>query len=121
MREAGSKAALIGGIGPLTYAGGCLMLALVAIAMIGLAGRARSPRIEFTGALFLVGFAALFAWQIGGFVRRNRPRIYTFDQLARRRCCRNASQSSAMKRDFAGARGARHRGGAFSRYQTAAS
>jgi hypothetical protein len=36
---------------------------------------------EWAGALFLVGFAALFAWQIGGFVRRNRPRAYTFDDL----------------------------------------
>jgi hypothetical protein len=36
---------------------------------------------EFAGALFLVGFAALFAWQIGGFVRRNRPRAYTSDHL----------------------------------------
>jgi hypothetical protein len=36
---------------------------------------------EFAGALFLVGFAALFAWQVGGFVRRNRPRTYTFDRL----------------------------------------
>jgi hypothetical protein len=31
--------------------------------------------------LFLVGFAALFAWQVGGFIRRNRPRTYTFDRL----------------------------------------
>jgi hypothetical protein len=23
----------------------------------------------------------MFAWQIGGFVRRNRPRPYTFDRL----------------------------------------
>jgi len=29
----------------------------------------------------VVGFAALFGWQIGGFMRRNRPRRYTFDQL----------------------------------------
>jgi hypothetical protein len=36
---------------------------------------------EFGGALFLVGFAALFGWQIGGFIRRNRPQTYTFDQL----------------------------------------
>jgi hypothetical protein len=36
---------------------------------------------EFAGALFLVGFAALFAWQVGGFVGRNRPRAYTFDHL----------------------------------------
>jgi hypothetical protein len=31
--------------------------------------------------LFLVGFAALFAWQIGGFVARNRPRAYSSDHL----------------------------------------
>jgi hypothetical protein len=36
---------------------------------------------EFAGALFLVGFAALFGWQIGGFVLRNKPRNYTFDDL----------------------------------------
>jgi hypothetical protein len=36
---------------------------------------------EWAGALFLVGFGALFAWQIGGFVGRNRPRAYTFDRL----------------------------------------
>jgi hypothetical protein len=33
------------------------------------------------GALFLVGFAALFVWQIGGFVKRNTPRTYSFDRL----------------------------------------
>jgi hypothetical protein len=36
---------------------------------------------EWAGGLFLVGFAALFSWQIGGFVRRNRPQAYTFDHL----------------------------------------
>jgi hypothetical protein len=36
---------------------------------------------EFVGALFLVGFAALFTWQIGGFVKRNRPRSYSLDNL----------------------------------------
>jgi len=36
---------------------------------------------EWAGALFLVGFAALFAWQVGGFIRRNRPLAYTFDDL----------------------------------------
>ena len=36
---------------------------------------------EFTAALFLVGFAVLFTWQIGGFVKRNRPRSYSFDAL----------------------------------------
>jgi hypothetical protein len=31
--------------------------------------------------LFVAGFAALFAWRVGGFIRRNRPRLYTFDDL----------------------------------------
>jgi hypothetical protein len=31
--------------------------------------------------LFILGFAALFAWQVGGFVRRNQPRSYSFDRL----------------------------------------
>ena len=36
---------------------------------------------EFAGALFLVGFAALFGWQVGGFLRRNRPLPYTFAHI----------------------------------------
>jgi hypothetical protein len=36
---------------------------------------------ELAGILFLIGFAALFAWQVGGFVRRNRPQAYSFDHL----------------------------------------
>ena len=35
----------------------------------------------YGGALFIAGFAALFAWQIGGFLTRNKPRRYTFDAL----------------------------------------
>jgi hypothetical protein len=80
MQRAGSKAALIGGIGPRTYAAGIVLLALVGIAISGLFVRAIATG-EYAGALFLVGFAALFGWQIGGFVRRNRPRAYTFDRL----------------------------------------
>jgi hypothetical protein len=80
MQMAGGKAALIGGIGPKTYAAGIVLLALVGIAISGLFIRAIATR-EFSGALFLVGFAALFAWQIGGFVARNRPQSYTFDRL----------------------------------------
>ena len=38
---------------------------------------------EHVGALFLVGFSLLFYWQIGGFIRRNRPVVYTFNQLPR--------------------------------------
>jgi hypothetical protein len=80
MRQAGSDAALIGGLGPRTYAAALALVSLVAIAMSGLFVRALATG-EWAGALFLVGFAALFAWQVGGFVRRNRPRAYTFDDL----------------------------------------
>ena len=80
MKEAGSNAALIGGLRPRIYAAAVMLLALVAIAMSGLLVRSIATG-EFAGALFLVGFAALFAWQIGGFIRRNRPRGYTFERL----------------------------------------
>ena len=80
MEKAGSKAALIGGLRPRIYAAAMVLLTLVTIAMAGLLVRAIATG-ELTGALFLVGFAALFAWQIGGFVRRNRPRAYTSDHL----------------------------------------
>jgi hypothetical protein len=80
LAKAGSKAVLIGGIGPKTYAAGIVLLALVAIAIAGLLVRAIATR-ELAGALFLVGFAALFGWQIGGFLRRNRPRTYAFGDL----------------------------------------
>lgn len=80
MAKAGSKAALMGGIGPKTYAAAVVLLALVGIAISGLFVRAIVTG-EWMGALFLVGFAALFAWQVGGFIGRNRPRAYTFDHL----------------------------------------
>ena len=80
MAEAGSKAALVAGIGPKTYVAALAMLTFLAISMVGLFVRAVGIG-EWYGALFLVGFAALFTWQIGGFVRRNRPRTYDFDHL----------------------------------------
>ena len=80
LQRAGSGAALIGGLRPRVYAAALTLLMLVAIAMAGLLVRAVATD-EWTGALFMVGFAALFAWQIGGFVRRNRPRAYTFEHL----------------------------------------
>ncbi|WP_065752576.1 hypothetical protein [Bradyrhizobium paxllaeri] len=80
MKAAGSKASLLGGIGTMTYATAVVMLALLATAMVGLLVRALATS-EFTGALFLVGIAIWFAWTIGGFIKRNRPRRYTFDEL----------------------------------------
>jgi hypothetical protein len=80
MKQAGSRAELLGGVGPKTYAGGIVLLALVGISMAGLLIRAVTTG-EFAGALFLIGFTVLFGWQIGGFMVRNRPRTYTFDHL----------------------------------------
>ena len=82
MQRAGSKAALAGGLKSGLYIAGAVVVALVAISITGLLVRALATG-EFSGALFLVGFAALFGWQIGGFMRRNRPQTYAFDQLPR--------------------------------------
>ncbi|EKS36333.1 hypothetical protein [Afipia broomeae] len=76
----GSKAVLVVGINPAIYTAGLVVLGLVGVSMLGLLIRALITG-EFAGALFLIGFAALFGWQIGGFLRRNKPRIYTFDAL----------------------------------------
>ncbi|MDO9060596.1 MAG: hypothetical protein Q7U92_16460 [Bradyrhizobium sp.] len=80
MQAAGSQATLLGGIKSGLYVAGLVLVALVAISIIGLTVRALATG-EFAGALFLVGFAVLFGWQIGGFLRRNRPQVYTFDRL----------------------------------------
>jgi hypothetical protein len=80
MAEAASKATLIGGLSQRLYGTALVLLTLVSLAMTGLLIRAIAVG-EWAGILFLLGFAALFAWQIGGFVRRNRPRTYTFDHL----------------------------------------
>ena len=80
MSQSGSKAALIRGIRPGNYAAAVAVLALVGIAVGGLLLRAILTG-EYVGGLFLIGFAALFAWQIGGFVMRNRPGDYTFADL----------------------------------------
>jgi hypothetical protein len=80
MAQAGSTATLAGGLRPRVYAAAIVLLTLVAIAMAGLFVRALATG-EFAGALFLVGFAALFGWQIGGFIRRNRPGGYSFGHL----------------------------------------
>lgn len=78
LAEADSKAMLVGGLKPRVYAAAVALLILVAAAMAGLLVRAILTG-ELAGILFLVGFAALFAWQVGGFVTRNRPQSYTLD------------------------------------------
>jgi len=80
MANAGSNAKLSGGLGRCIYAAGVALLGLVGVGMAGLLVRALAIG-EFAGAAFLVGFAALFGWQVGGFVRRNRPVAYTFGYI----------------------------------------
>ena len=80
MQAAGSTATLTGGLPRGLYVVALAFVAVLAVAMIGLLIRALTTG-EHAGALFLVGFALLFNWQIGGFIRRNKPVSYTFDQL----------------------------------------
>jgi hypothetical protein len=80
MRAAGSRAELLGGLNPAMHTGALVLAALVAAAMTALLARAVALG-NYPGALFLLGFAALFIWQVGGFIRRNRPRRYSFDEL----------------------------------------
>jgi hypothetical protein len=80
MAAAGSKATLTRGLPFGVYAAALVFVGLLAVAMVGLFVRALMTG-EHAGALFLVGFALLFNWQIGGFMRRNRPVTYTFDHL----------------------------------------
>jgi hypothetical protein len=80
MAKAASRASLVGGLKPRVYAAAIMCVTLVAIAISGLLVRSIVTG-EWAGTLFLVGFAALFAWQVGGFVTRNRPMAYTFDHL----------------------------------------
>src|SRR3954465_6111311 len=80
LEGAGARVVLAGGLKPGLYAAAVAVLALVVIAITGLLARAVATG-ALGGALFLIGFAALFWWQIGGFVRRTRPQRYTFDAL----------------------------------------
>jgi len=57
-----------------------LLLALMVAAGAGLSGQALLTR-QFSGALFFTALTALFIWQIGSFVWRNRPIRYDADTL----------------------------------------
>ncbi len=80
MAKAGSRAELSAGLGRTTYAAMLAFLAVLAVAMAGLLIRALMVG-ELAGALFILGFVALFVWQVGGFVRRNQPHSYSFDHV----------------------------------------
>jgi len=80
MAKAGSAAELAGGLGRKIYAAAFALVALVGVMMFSLFVRALLVGM-WSGVLFLIGFAALFTWQVGGFLRRNRPISYSFDHI----------------------------------------
>lgn len=77
---AGAQVRLDAGIPKILYYVGFALLTLIAAAILGLMGRALSQG-QYAGALFLVGFAVIAVWQLGGFMTRNRPRSYSPDAL----------------------------------------
>jgi hypothetical protein len=80
LAQAGAKVELVAGIHPLLFAAGFAVMVLIGIALAGLLLRALMSG-QFAAALFMAGFAAWFGWQIGSFLRRNRPRRYSFEAL----------------------------------------
>jgi hypothetical protein len=78
LAEHGARASLVGGLKSPLYLVSAGLLALLSLSMAALLVRALATG-QWAGAAFIVGISALFGWQIGGFMRRNRPRIYTFD------------------------------------------
>jgi len=80
LAAAGSRAELTGGLGRISYAAAVALAGLVGVMLLILFIRSLVTG-EYAGALFFIGFAALFGWQIGGFVRRNRPVVYSWDRL----------------------------------------
>ncbi len=79
-RRLGPATALTGGVSRALYVAGLCGIALVLAALAGLAIRGLVIG-QFAGVLFLIGFGALFTWKVGGFFRRNRPRIYSVDNF----------------------------------------
>jgi hypothetical protein len=76
----GAHASFRGGMPKPLYWLGIAMLALVGAALASLFIRALADGV-WQGAAFMTAFAALFGWQIGGFVRRNRPIVYSPQNL----------------------------------------
>jgi hypothetical protein len=80
LERLGSKAELTAGLGRRTYIAALALVALVGVMLLALFVRALAVG-EWAGVLFFIGFAALFWWQVGGFIRRNRPLAYGFDNV----------------------------------------
>lgn len=73
---AGGHCTFVTGLSWPAFVFGLVALGLVALALIVLLVRALIEGYPLA-ALFMAGFLALAAWQLGGYVWRNRPRHYT--------------------------------------------
>jgi hypothetical protein len=78
--RAGGRPMLVGGLTRPVYGLGVVAMVFVCLALTGLLIRAVAIG-SASAIVFLVGFAALFGWQIGGFMRRNRPRPYASNAI----------------------------------------
>lgn len=79
-RRLSERTRCVGGLTTLAYWLGVAAIALVGAALVALFVRAIAEG-SWQGAVFMAGFAALFGWQIGGFLWRNRPMVYTPDEV----------------------------------------
>lgn len=68
------------GLNPLQYWAGVVVFAGVELGLAALAVRALQADAK-AAAAFIAAFAALFLWQGGDFIRRNRPGVYRPDAL----------------------------------------
>ncbi|MDR3465368.1 MAG: hypothetical protein P4M07_05440 [Xanthobacteraceae bacterium] len=75
---AAGRPELIGGLSRPLHAAALVASGFVYAALAGLLVRAVAVA-SIGGMLFLVGFAALFGWKVGGALHRNRPRAYRLD------------------------------------------
>lgn len=73
----------LSGIAPHIFWPGVLIFAATAIAFAALVVRALQTG-AWAGAIFITAFLALFLWQIGGYLRDNRPGVYSAGALPQR-------------------------------------
>jgi len=99
-RVAGSRAVLVGGLGPKTYIAALALLAVLAVAMAGAVVCARLLTSEWSGALFPGRFRCAVRLADRRLHHPPTGRGATASIDCPTRCCRSRPQSSAMKRDF---------------------
>lgn len=80
MAAAGTRALFQAGSPPVVYWIGVTVFVAAALALAALLIEALRTQV-LVGAALIALFLALFLWQVGGFFRRNRPRIYRPDAI----------------------------------------